>query len=149
MLAILKETETDHNKLFVEYEELIENPVEQCERLYLFLNCHYKTGASKQEVIEKMAQTIDQKLRRHSSDSSFLNVPQATEEQKALYDFLRRKVKNPIECANQSIFTIYSGWREYLLTLDTTLHVWSQLPAKEKGLLHSRLTILHKELFGL
>jgi hypothetical protein len=149
MGAILKGTEIHHNRLFIEYEELVENPVEQCERLYLFLSRFYKTEASKQQVIKDMVQTIDPKLRRNRNDSISLDVPQATKEQKALYDFLRRKINNPIERSDQSIFTVYSGWREYLLTLDTTLHVWDQLPPKAKGVIHSRLTSLHKELFGL
>jgi hypothetical protein len=149
MLAILKGTETEQNKIFIDYEELVKDPAGQCERLYLFLSHYHRATASKRQVIENMVNTIDPKLHHNSKSSPLPNAAEATESQKALYDFLKRKVDNPFECGDQSIFTMYTGWRGYLLTLDTALQAWSQLPVKEKEALLSRLTTSYKEMFGL
>ena len=45
-------------------------------------------------------------------------MPQATREQRALYDFLRVKIQYPNEAYNIDDFALYAGWREYLESMD-------------------------------
>ena len=149
MLAILKETESAQCRIFIEYESLFKDPIEQCERLYLFLNQCYEPRGTRQQIIDKMARTIAPELRNNSSNSSFLNVPQATEEQKALYSYLQRKAQNVVQGSDQIDFSIYAGWREYLLTINAMSQLWFLLPQQGKQLTLSRLSVTHKEQFGL
>jgi len=149
MLAILEGTETARNRLFIEYERLVENPVEQCEHLHLFLNRFYKAEVSKRQIIENLVQTIVPELRHNNSNSLFLSVPQATEDQKALDDFLRGMVEKQIGDFSQTKFSIYSGWREHLVTLNVMLRLWSLLPANDKYKVLSQMPGIYKKQFGL
>jgi hypothetical protein len=146
MSAILKGTETAQNILFVEYEKLIENPIQQCERLYDFLTQAHSIIANRQLTIENMVRTIIPELRHNSTASLFSVTPQATDEQKALYDILKRKTENPIERVDHTIFTIYPGWREYLLVTSAMVQLWFLIPETEKSLALSRMHVAYKEL---
>jgi hypothetical protein len=49
---------------------------------------------------------------------SLVDMPQATREQRALFDFLRVKIQYPDESFNIDDFALYAGWREYLESVD-------------------------------
>lgn len=149
MSAILKDTEAAQNILFVEYEKLIENPIQQCERLYLFLTRSFDVciKASGQQIIENMAQAIAPELRHNSAGFSLSSAPQATEGQQALYDFLKRKIEHPVEHTDCAAFPIYAGWREYLVVTNAMLQLWFLMPETEKRLALSRMPLTYAELF--
>jgi len=147
MLAIFKGAETAQNIIFIEYEKLIENPIQQCERLYLFLTRSSNIEQSGRQTIENMAQAIAPELRHNNTNSPLSNIPQATEGQKYLYDFLKRKAENSVERINQTAFQIYPGWREYLTATNVMLQLWFLLPEKEKQFALSRMSTTYAELF--
>jgi hypothetical protein len=149
MLGILKETEGLTNKIFVEYEQLIADPQVQSRRLQEFLS--QQTGIDKQDstVLGAMTAAINPELRHNRSSSDFDELQQATIEQKELYSFLKRKAENHIEAFDQTTFREYSGWREYLQTIDVMRRLWSALPPKERMIAMSQMSVSHKDYFGL
>jgi hypothetical protein len=152
MSAILEGTKTAQNALFIEYEEVIENPFQQCERLYLFLCRHFQTQVGKEQIVKNMMQAIAPELRHNRSSLSLSKAPQATEGQQTLYDILKRKTENLAEHIDQTRISIYPGWREYLLITDAMFQLWFTLPKSERHEALSRLPATHKELsemFGL
>ena len=149
MLGILKETEALTCKIFVEYERLVADPRAQCERLNQFLCRQTGIDNDDPDISETMSGAINPELRHNRSASDFGEVKQATDEQKELYLFLKRKAENPVEAFDQTTFREYSGWREYLQTIDVMRRLWSALPQKERMIAMSQMSVSHKDYFGL
>ena len=148
MLSILRGTETTTNKVFVEYEKLIREPLEQCNRLSGFLRSQSGAGAIERRTSDAMTSAINPELSHNRSLTCFDEVGQATLDQKALYDFLRRKTENPVEEFDGPRYVEYSGWREYLQTIDVMRRLWTYLPQKEKVIALSQMSVTHREYFG-
>ncbi len=123
MLAILRNTEGNRRKIFIEYEQLIADPVEGCERLCTFLDNQCGTQHDRAGKIHTMAAAVNPNLRRNRSPATFFEAPMAAAEQKALYSFLRRKVTDPAEPFKAADFPIFPGWREYLQIIDLLFQV--------------------------
>jgi hypothetical protein len=116
MLSILRHTEGSKRRLFVPYEELVEDSASQCARISRFLDA--ETGGSGRERAEAMTQAVDRSLWRHNSETDFAEVEIATPEQKALYALMRRKVDDPDAPFDAADYPMYAGWREYLQNFD-------------------------------
>lgn len=115
MLDILYYTEHHQRKIFVEYEQFIKQPQETCDRLCVFLNNVAGQNVDSADRIAAMVQVIDPALQRQKSLQSLETVPQATDEQRALYTLLKARVHN----ANHPAYIpgevrLYAGWHDYL-----------------------------------
>jgi hypothetical protein len=122
MLNILFTTQESRHKIFIAYEHLIDNPLQECTRLCKFLDEHSgKTGNRTGERIERMLPHVTANQRHHRYGRALAEMEQATKEQRALYNFLRVKIMYPDESFRQEDFALYPGWREYLQAMDMLL----------------------------
>jgi hypothetical protein len=150
MLSILKHTERTTNKLFVEYEKLIENPFEECKRLYLFISGDSRGDDMVKQTIETVTPAVRSDLQRNNSEvSAFFELPHVTAEQKDLYNFLKGKVRNPAEQFNAADFAVYAGWRDYLLTIDLARKLWTYLPSEKRQAAMLELPSIYREFLGV
>lgn len=122
MLAILSYTQENHHKLFISYEQLLSDPLQQCTRLCHFLDeqCE-KSAEQSQQRIEAMLPQVARNQRHHYYNKALAEMEQATREQRALYNFLRVKIMHPDEPFQKDDFALYPGWREYLQAMDMIL----------------------------
>jgi hypothetical protein len=122
MLNILSLTQESRHKIFIAYEQLIDNPLQECTHLCKFLDEH--SGKSSNETferIERMLPQVTANQRHHRYGKALAEMEQATKEQRALYNFLRVKIMYPDESFRQEDFALYPGWREYLQAMDMLL----------------------------
>ena len=117
MLSILEGTQDCSSKHFIVYEELINNPRKQCQRLADFLSIEYQEKKIDDDRLEAMVAAVDSGLWRNRTVVPFEDIELATEHQKALYKFLLAKAEEPHKPFDTSQYTIYPGWREYLTNL--------------------------------
>jgi hypothetical protein len=121
MLTILKDTEKNRNKIFIEYERLLSDPAVECERLCAFLDQKCGIYKDRRNRTTNMVKAIDPQIRRNKTSVPFSRLDIATPEQKQLYRFLQRKAANPNEKFERSAFPLYSGWRDYLQCLNALI----------------------------
>ena len=114
MSLILEHTEETENKIFIPYEELVREPQRQAKRLYGFLNRNCEVKMSGDIKIDVMAQTVNPKLWRNRSQIPFDQVHEATNEQKALYQFVESKIRNPLKKFEKAKYPMYAGWQEFV-----------------------------------
>ncbi|MBI1924552.1 sulfotransferase [Candidatus Poribacteria bacterium] len=127
MLLILEHTEETENKIFIPYEGLVLKPWKQAKRLYEFLNRNCEVKVSDDMGSKVMAQTVNPKLWRNRSQSPFSQVHEATNEQKALYQFIERKVKNPLKKFEIAKYPMYAGWQEFVKNEEMLLRMATQI----------------------
>lgn len=127
MLSILEHSERNPSTIFIPYEELLSNPQEQCRRLARFLDmeCGLDESGAEERVAE-MVKTVNPSLWRNKSRLPFSEVPEASPEQKALFEFLHRKVHNPAEPFDPQLYQLSAGWREYLQNFDLLFDMFNQ-----------------------
>src|SRR5574338_1413950 len=114
MLNVLEYTQPSRRKIFISFDALIRNPLEQCARLCSFLD--EQTGqvqGDSEAKIRKLANLVLAGERHFEEARSLAEVEQSTREQRALYDFLRVKTLHPGETYNTADMALYPGWREY------------------------------------
>jgi hypothetical protein len=114
MLAILRNTEQERKKIFISYEQLLEDPLAICRRLAHFLDQHCSTATTASTTVEAMANAIDRRFWRNRSEKQFQDAPQATTAQKALYEFLQIKVADANALFESKQFPLFPVWRRYL-----------------------------------
>lgn len=119
MMNVLTCTANSSRKLFISYDQLIQNPQQGCARLCNFLDtqCDVLLENSNQRV-DKMSEQITTRQHHFRYPQALAEVEVATREQRALFNFLRLKTIYPDEAFNQDDFAMYPGWREYLQTID-------------------------------
>jgi hypothetical protein len=113
MQCILEEMADVPHKLFLSYEAMVSAPQEHCGTLCRFLDQHCGTSPAAEGRLERMLAAIDPKLKRNSSATPFSDRPEATNAQKALYQFLLRRIDDPDLEFDAAAYPIYPGWREY------------------------------------
>ncbi len=122
MLNILAFTRDNPNKIFVAYDQLLDDPISECTRLGQFLDRQCgKSIEESQARIEAMVPHVARNQRHHQYGKSLAEMEQSTREQRALYNFLRTKVRYPEEAFREEDFSLYPGWREYLQAMDMLL----------------------------
>jgi hypothetical protein len=114
MLLILEHTEETERKIFIPYEGLVRDPWRHAKRLYEFLNRNCEVEVSDDTRIEVMAEVVNPKLWHNQSQIPFSQVPEATNEQKALYQFLERKVEEPLKQFETTKYPMPPGWLEFV-----------------------------------
>jgi len=128
MLLILEHTEEAERKIFTPYEGLVQEPWKQAKRLCAFLNRNSEVKVSDDTRIEVMAEAVNPKLWHNRSQIPFSQVHEATNEQKALYQFLERKVEEPLKKFEIAKYPMPPGWREFVKNREALIRVHS--PAK-------------------
>ena len=122
LLNILAFTQENHKKIFVAYDQLLDDPVSECTRLCQFLDKQSgKSIEESQERIEAMVPHVARNQRHHHYGKALAEMAQSTREQRALYDFLRVKIRYPEEAFRAEDFSLYPGWQEYLQAMDMLL----------------------------
>ena len=122
MLNILSATDKSPHKMFIAYEQLIDNPLQEGIRLCHFLDeCCGKSNADSLERTQAMLAPVSRDQRHHHYAKALAEMEQATREQRALYNFLRVKIMHPDEAFQKDDFAPYPGWREYLQAMDMVL----------------------------
>ncbi len=119
MLNILSFTQESRNKIFIGYDQLISNPIQECIRLCDFLDEHCgKSAQGSEQRVKTMLPTVEKGQRHNQYKRSLADMEQATREQRALYNFLRVKTMYSDETFNKDDFALYPGWKEYLQAMD-------------------------------
>lgn len=122
MLNILSYTQESHQKIFVAYDQLIDDPLQECMRLCEFLDEHGGKPIEDAAIrVKRMLSQVSENQRHHLYGKALAEMDQATREQRALYNFLRVKIMYPDESFRQDDFALYPGWREYLQAMDMLL----------------------------
>lgn len=116
MLSVLRTTETEPAVLFAEYEAMISDPPGQARRLAGFLDRQCAT-ASSDGTLAAMAAACEPALRRNRDGQPREEL--MTAPQRALYRFLRQKVRHPQLPVTED-YPMAAGWRE-LVTGEETL----------------------------
>jgi hypothetical protein len=114
MLRILEHTEAVERKVFIPYEGFVKEPWKQAKRLCDFLNRNCEVEVSDATRIEAMAEAVNPKLWHHQSRLPFSQVREATDEQKALYQFVERKVEDPLKKFEMAKYPMPPGWLEFV-----------------------------------
>lgn len=118
MLNILNFTQNNARKIFIAYDQLVQNPERECTRLCHFLDAQCGITENPAERIEKMAGLITTSKHHFQFSQSLSETGVSTAEQRALYNFLRVKITYPDEVFNPDDFALYPGWLEYLQMMD-------------------------------
>jgi hypothetical protein len=121
---ILQHMEDAQHRLFFGYEDIMRNPRVQAERLAEFLNSKFGNRIS---PIQAMVDAVDPRLWRNDCRMPFDQVPEATESQKALYSFVRRKIKNPLEPFEIEKYPLPPGYLEFLNIQEALLKACREL----------------------
>jgi hypothetical protein len=119
MLQVISFTQHSNRKIFIAYDQLINNPLQECTRLGNFLdqNCD-KPRQDSHKRIDAMLPRVAKSQKHQHYEISMAEMSQSTREQRALYNFLRIKILYPNEAFNMDDFALYPGWREYLESVD-------------------------------
>ncbi len=119
MLNVLNFTQSNPKKIFIAYDQLVQNPQYECERLCNFLDEHCGMDpATKNQRVQAMTSQIIAGQRHYQAPASLADLETATAEQRALYNFMRVKTLSPNETFNVNDFALYPGWLEYLQAMD-------------------------------
>lgn len=121
MLNLIRFTQNSRRKIFIAYDQLIENPGQECARLCNFLDQQCGITENAKERIEKMTAQVTSSGRHFQHPLSLAEIETSTKEQRALFDFLRVKTMYPDEAFNPDDFALYPGWLEYLQIMDMFL----------------------------
>jgi len=119
MLNVLTLTEKSRRKIFIAYDQLIQNPGQECARLSTFLDaqCGVPPENASQRV-QKISEQITASQHHFKHPQSLSELAVTTKEQRALFNFLRLKTLYPHEVFNLDDFALYPGWREYVESMD-------------------------------
>ncbi len=118
MTEILEHTEESGRKVFIPYEGLVQNPLEQANRLGAVLDRDCGPKASDDTRIRMMAEAVDPRLWRNRNHMPFDQFPEATEEHKALQKLLEKKVIDPREPFEIGNYVMPEGWQKVVENKD-------------------------------
>ena len=122
MLNVITFTENSSRKLFLAYDQLLQNPRQECARLCHFLDDQSGVSASNAEDrINFMTSQIATDYHHFQHPRSLAAIETTTREQRALYNFLRVKTIYPEETFRKEDFALYPGWQEYIQAMDMLL----------------------------
>jgi hypothetical protein len=119
MLNMITFTQNNQRKHFMAYDQLLADPQHECARICRFLD--EQCGISLKDADQRIASMTSQiatDQRHFQHPQPLAAVETTTREQRALYNLLRVKTMYPDEAFNEDDFTLYSGWKEYLQTME-------------------------------
>jgi len=119
MLNVVAFTEENQRKLFIAYDQLLQNPQQECTRLCQFLDEQCKVSPKNaSQRVEQMTAQISTKRHHFQHPKALAKIKVTTREQRALYNFLRVKTIYPDEPFIKDDFALYPGWMEYIQAMD-------------------------------
>ena len=119
MLNILKYTQNSSRKIFISYDQLLQNPETECERLVDFLDLHCDSAmVHDAPQVEKLIAQVEAGQRDFIAANDLAAMEVTTPEQRALYNFLRIKTLYPHETYRPEDFALHPGWMEHLQMMD-------------------------------
>lgn len=121
MLNIIQFTKDSRRKIFIAYDQLVQDPERECTRLCRFLDTKYGSDGGETTRIENMTSQVTAGQRHFHHPRALAEINIVTREQRALYNFLRVKTIYPDEPYDSDDFALYPGWLEYLYTIDMLL----------------------------
>lgn len=132
MLNVLNFTQSNPRKIFIAYDQLIQHPQAECERLCAFLDeqCGMNANDSAKRV-QAMTSQISASQRHYQSPASLADLETASAQQRALYNFLRVKTLYPNETFNADDFALHPSWMEYLQAMDMLVASMQAMQAGE------------------
>lgn len=130
-LAILDFLDGKEDVLFVEYEKFLEEPLACCRAVAAFLDERFDKEPAEADQVERMAGAVRGDLRNQVSDLAFSDLPEATQAQKDLFAFLRKKCAESGEKAVPADFPLFNGWRDYLESLERLRRTGARLAKRE------------------
>jgi hypothetical protein len=135
--------------LFIDYDELIENPMRECQRLCRYLNDKFELSLQRiDEQTGVMTGAVDPSLRRSRNNGCLDFMSSATQAQRALYQAIERRLREHGSTVNGD-FDLNPGGREYLITL-VVLRQLMQLVDSDKLLNYiSSMPDTFLEIFGI
>jgi hypothetical protein len=113
MLTVLRATDDVDRKIFVEYEAVHRQPLVEARRLAAFLDEHSRSASTTERSLLAIAQVVKPALWRNRVSQPLADLAEATAEQRALYDFFRRKVMEPAAEFGDN-FPMPPGWWEFV-----------------------------------
>ena len=119
MLNLITFTEDSHRKIFIAYDQLLQDSRRECTRLCHFLD--EQCGISSQDAEQRIASMTSQiatDQHHFQHPKPLAEIETTTKEQRALYNFLRVKTIYPDETFNKEDFALYPGWQEYLQVME-------------------------------
>jgi hypothetical protein len=149
MSSILRHDEVAQEALFIDYDELIENQMRECQRLCRYLNDKFELSLKRiEEQTKFMAGAVDPSLRRSRNNGRMDFTSFATQAQRDLYQAIGRRLRDHGSIVNGD-FDLNPGDREYLITL-VVLRQLMQLMDSDKLLNYvSSMPDTFLEIFGL
>jgi hypothetical protein len=123
MLNLLQFTQNSTRKIFISYDQLIQDPERECTRLCQFLDEQCGVDSASSERVQSMTEQVKSSSRHFMHPQALAEVETSTREQRALFDFLRVKTMYPHEPYDPNDFALYPGWLEYLQTMGMLLSV--------------------------
>ena len=121
MMQILEHTGSAH-RIFVAYEDVLREPLAQAQRLDSFLNSQFGNRVSR---VDAMVDAVNPGLCHHNCDIPFHSLPEATNEQKALYAFLQSMIDNPHRPFDKTAYPMPPGYLEFLKIQDALLRTFN------------------------
>ena len=119
MLNVVAFTEENQRKIFIAYDQLLQNPQGECMRLCQFLDAECKVSTNDtSKRVERMTAQISAKQHHFQHPKALAKIKVTTREQRALYNFLRIKTIYPDEPFIPDDFALYPGWMEYIQAMD-------------------------------
>jgi hypothetical protein len=131
MSLILAHTEETERKIFIPYEELMQEPRKQADRLYAFLNQNVLNQNNCDAIvpnaarIEIMAERVNPALWHNRNQTPFTQIQEATNEQKALYQFVKSKVESPLKKFERTKYPMPPGWIELMKNQEALIRAYS------------------------
>jgi hypothetical protein len=114
MLLVLEHTDDAEDKLFIPFEGLMRDPKTHAKGLSEFLDRSCADKTSDEMRIEQMARVVNPRLWRNRANIPFSRVHEATNEQKALYQFLGKKTEDPLTKLNITDYPMPADWRDVI-----------------------------------
>ena len=123
MTQILQHTEGAEHRLFLGYEDILRNPRMQTERLADFLNSKFGQRGS---PIQAMIEAVEPRLWRNDCGIPFERAAEATDEQKALYTFVKQKIDDPLKPFDVAKYPLPPGYLEFLNIQEALLKAYRE-----------------------
>ena len=124
MTLILQHTEDTPYRLFFAYEDVMRNPRMQAERLADFLDSKF---GQRDSPIPAMVDVVEPRFWQNDCGNPFEQVAEATDEQKALYTFVRQKIGNPLKPFDVAKYPLPPGSLEFLNVQEALLKAYREL----------------------
>ena len=122
MLIQILEHTGSARRIFIAYEEVLREPRAQAQRLDAFLNSRFGNRVSR---IDVMVDVVNPGLCHHNCDTPFHSLPEATNEQKALYTLLQSMIDNPHRPFDKTAYPMPPGYLEFLKIQDALLRTFN------------------------